>query len=97
MLAKKGDTLVDQGGNSYSVNALMLSGRTSIGCGIFEHTVNGKTNVTFYRWCGVSLEGGKVEPIAVVSCHRQCGDAFLCELDCIAVEGGRVTWITELA
>ena len=45
MLAKKGDTLVDQGGNSYSINALMLSGCTSLDHGISNTAANWETNI----------------------------------------------------
>ena len=44
MLFKKGATLVDQGGNSYSMNALILSGCTSLGNGNPKPIVNGETN-----------------------------------------------------
>ena len=46
MLAKKGDTLVDQGGNLYLMNALMLSVHTSLGHLISKPTVNGDNNET---------------------------------------------------
>ena len=45
MLSKKGDTLVDQGGDSYLINALMLSDRNSLDNGISNPTANGETNI----------------------------------------------------
>ena len=44
MLAKKGATLFDQGGNSYLINALMLLGCTSFDHGIYKPKYNGGTN-----------------------------------------------------
>ena len=46
MMVKKGDTLVDQGGNLYLMNALMLSVHTSLGHLISKPTVNGDNNET---------------------------------------------------
>ena len=43
MLAKKGDTLIDQGRKSYLINALMLSDHNSLDHGIFKLTANGGT------------------------------------------------------
>ena len=47
MLAKNGATLVDQGGNSYSINSLMLSGRMSLDCGIYKPKSNGDSNIKY--------------------------------------------------
>ena len=47
ILAKKGYTLVDQNGNSYSMNDLILPGCTSFGSGITKPTVNGETNTPY--------------------------------------------------
>ena len=47
MMSKKGYNLVGQGGNSYSMNALMLSGHPSLGLGISNPTVNGDTNAPY--------------------------------------------------
>ena len=45
IMVKEDDTLVDQGRNSYSMNALMLSGCTSLDNGISKPTANGENNV----------------------------------------------------
>ena len=47
MLAKTGDTPVDQGGNLYSMNALMLSDRKSLDHVISTPKSNGDTNVPY--------------------------------------------------
>ena len=44
MMAKKGDTIIDQGGNSYSMNVLMLSGFIYLDHIISKPTSNGETN-----------------------------------------------------
>ena len=47
MLDKRGATLVDQVRNSYPMNALMLSGCTSLDRVISKTTSNGETNTTY--------------------------------------------------
>ena len=44
MMAKKGDTIIYQGGNSYSMDVLMLSGFISLDHIISKPTYNGETN-----------------------------------------------------
>ena len=44
MLAKKGDTIVDLGGNSYLMHSLMLSDQNSLDHGISKPTANGEKN-----------------------------------------------------
>ena len=45
MMSKKGYSLVYQYRNSYLMNALMISGRTSLGHGISKHKVNEETKM----------------------------------------------------
>ena len=56
---KNGDTLVDQGGNSYSMNALMISGCTSLGHGLFKPAVNGETNTPYLLQSSLALSYDK--------------------------------------
>ena len=48
ILAKRGTTLVDQGRNSYLMNALMLSGCTYLGHGMYKPTVNRVTKAPYF-------------------------------------------------
>ena len=47
IMAKKGDNIIDQGGNSYSMNALMLLGCTFLDHVISKNKANGNPNVPY--------------------------------------------------
>ena len=61
MLAKKVGTLVDQGGNSYLMNAFMLPSCTYLYHVIPKPTVNGGTNAPYLLWSSLALYYAKEE------------------------------------
>ena len=61
MMSKKEATLVDQGGNSYLMNSLILSGHASLGHKISKPTLNGDTNAPYLLQSSLSPSYNKEE------------------------------------